>query len=334
MLLVIIVVRCERFHTFGQKACATAIVLLTPPTAAIALSTIHAQFFLAVATAVILISDAEQSRKLRSLSLGLAAFTGITSAILAPLFLFQAYRERSRARMFQTMILVAGLAVQCAVLYSQPRMLHGPHSTFGFYSASVVGTGMLEHFFTRTSLQEACKVVGSPKIAAWRGLFWLVMEVGAALVVATLLFVSVVAGRSVRLLIWAGLIVLTIGFKRSGAIDLDLMCGSGGRYFFAFNILASLSLLLLWQRRLPRWSALAAVLIAGSILSGLLELNLMEEITGPVWSNEVAAWRADPQYQLQLRPGYWPGLKLTAQPGNKSLPSGIYDTTNPGWEEK
>jgi len=50
----------------------------------------------------------------------------------------------------------------------------------------------------------------------------------------------------------------------------------------------------------------------------------------PIWSQEVATWRADPDYRLQLRPDYWPNLKFDARTRRRDLPAGIYDTTNPG----
>ena len=73
--------------------------LLTPPTASIAMSTIHAQFFMAVTTGVILISDAGRLRvSARMLTLVCAGLTGAASCALLPFFLLQTWKERTLAR--------------------------------------------------------------------------------------------------------------------------------------------------------------------------------------------------------------------------------------------
>jgi hypothetical protein len=226
--------------------------------------------------------------------------------------------------------------VQATVLYFQPGMLLGPHSTLAFYSGAVVSNGVLAHFFTPTSFQEACAALGSPSVAGWRGLWWLGMEAGAAIYLGAAALFSAKAGRAGRLLCTAAIFSLALGFKRNGAINEELMCGSGGRYFFAFNLLVGLMLLVFWTRKVPRWSTAAGVLIAGAIVSGALELRVdgWWKWHEPIWADQVAAWRVDPARAVQIRPGYWPGVKLTPRPGNNALPPSIYDTTKPGWREK
>src|ERR1035441_2213771 len=97
MLLVYMLVQCESLAGAGQKALAVALALLTPPTASITLSTIHAQFFLAVTTGVILISDAERLRLGRIAALACAGLTGAASCVLLPFFLMQAWKEGTAA---------------------------------------------------------------------------------------------------------------------------------------------------------------------------------------------------------------------------------------------
>ena len=84
MLLVYMLVQCESLAGTGEKALAVALALLTPPTASVTVSTIHAQFFLAVTAGVILISDAVRLRLGRIAALACAGLTGAASCVLLP----------------------------------------------------------------------------------------------------------------------------------------------------------------------------------------------------------------------------------------------------------
>ena len=161
------------------------------------------------------------------------------------------------------------------------------------------------------------------------------MEGASALYLAGMLLLSWKGGRAARLLAAAAMLSIAVSFKRGGVLDYDLMCGSGGRYFFIFNVLIGLSLVLTAYHAAGMYRRVARVLVAGSLLAGILDVKYIATRPHlPIWSQEVAAWRADPDYRLQLRPVYWPDLKLTRAPGGRDLPAGIYDTTNPGWQDR
>ncbi len=336
MLLVLMLVQCEILKGTGQKVLAVAVVLLTAPTSSIALSTIHAQFFLAAMTGVILISDADRLRVGRLLALACAGLTGVASCVLTPFFLLQERKERTRGRATQVGVLVACMLVQTAVVLAAPGGLRGPHSTLRFSAGALLSFGVLDHFFTGWSYVEACKAVGSPKLEHWRDLWWLSVEWGSALYVAGVLFLSWKGGRAARLLAAAAMLSLAVSFKRSGALDMDLMCGSGGRYFFIFNVLIGLSLLLVTRQATGMYALAARVLVFCSLVSGVLDAKrISTQLHSPIWSEEVASWRGDPQYRLRIRArDDWPGVKLTREPGNRDLPAGIYDTLNPDWRER
>jgi len=335
MLLVFMVMQCEALDSNSQKYLAVGIALLTPPTGAIALSTIHAQFFLAVIAAVILVSDAGRLRVVRLLVLACAGLTGVTSCVMLPFFLIQAWKERTSGRIAQACVLSACTLVQFAVLLSQPGILDGPHSTFRFYSGAVLSNGVLSHFFTRWSYIESCRAIGSPKLRNLQVLWWSSVELASAIYIAVVVFLSWKGGRAARLLTAAALLSLAIGFKRSGALNEDLMCGSGGRYFFAFNVLIGLSLVLVSQHTTRMYSIAAQALVACSLISGIIDVKyIATQEHLPNWAQEVSTWRADPDYRLSIRPDYWPGLKLTRERGNRDLPFDIYDTTIPGWQKR
>jgi hypothetical protein len=335
MLLVFMVMQCEALDSAVQKYLAVGIVLLTPPTADIALSTIHAQFFLAVITCVILISDAERLRTIRLVTLGCAGLTGVTSCVMLPFFLLQAWKERTSGRIAQAGALLICCLVQAAVLLSQPEILHGPHSTFQFYFGAILSNGVLAHFFTRWSYVESCRALGSPKLRNLQELWWSSVEFASAIYIALVVFLSWKGGRATRLLTSAAIVSLAIGFKRSGALNEDLMCGSGGRYFFVFNVLIGLGLVLISRNASRMYSVIGQVLVVCSLVSGLIDVKYIATRQHlPTWAQEVASWRSDPDYRLRIRPNYWPGVKLTREFGNKDLPFDIYDTTLPGWRNR
>lgn len=334
MLLVYMVVQCERFESYWTKALAVAIALLSPPTETIATSTIHGQFFLAAMTGIILVSDAERLRRARLLALLFAGLTGVTSCVLMPFFLVQARKERSPARIAQARVLIACTLVQVMVLYFQPWILHGPHSTFGFYSGALLAFGVLGHFFTYAAHAKACAAIGSTKLEHWRDLWWAGVSAGAIVYAGFILFLSARAGRSAKLLVGAAFLSLAVSFKRSGAIDSDLMCGSGGRYFFIFNVLVGFALLLVRSKKLGWKSQVAAVMIAACVVSGAMDVRVRwRRPHVPDWQEQVAHWRTDHRHPIELRPG-WPGLKLAAVPRQEGLPPDIYDSTEPGWQDR
>jgi peptidoglycan/LPS O-acetylase OafA/YrhL len=225
--------------------------------------------------------------------------------------------------------------VQVAVLLSQPAMLKGPHSTFQFYSGALLSNGVLGHYFTRWSYVESCRAIGSPKLRNLQGLWWSSVEFASAIYIAIVVFLSWKGGRATRLLTAAALLSLAIGYKRSGALNEDLMCGSGGRYFFAFNVLIGLSLVIVSRHSTRMYSIAAQALVACSLISGIIDVKyiaIREHL--PNWAQEVTTWRSDPDYRLSIRPDFWPGVKLTHERGKKDLPFDIYDTTIPGWQKR
>ena len=335
LLMVGMVVECESFAGVWQKLLAVAVAVLTPPTSAIVLSTIHAQFFLAVMTAVILISNAERLRVARLAALAVAGLTGVTSCVLLPLFVWQAWKERTTARKAQVVVLGVCALVQAMVLLTQPRDFHGTHSTLRFYAGALLSNGVMDHYFTASSYVEVCKAVGSPKLRNLQELWWLSVEGASALYLAVTGWLAWKSGWAARLLAAAALLSLAASFSRSLVVDMDLMCGSGGRYFVIFNILLGLSLVLVSRNTAGVVAWTARVLIACCLYSGARELEFIAIHPHlPVWSGEVARWRGDSQYGLQLRPGDWPDVQLTPQPGNKHLPANVYDTNVPGWRDR
>ncbi|MGH9596059.1 MAG: hypothetical protein ACRD3K_04585, partial [Edaphobacter sp.] len=122
LLMVLVVSQCEIFDSFKLKTLAVAVSLLTVPTLSVAMSSIFAQFFLAICTGVILMSEVERLRFFRGSVLVLGGLTGVASCILAPFFIWTAWRDRSRMRAIQAGILVVCTVVQLIVLHHMTQV--------------------------------------------------------------------------------------------------------------------------------------------------------------------------------------------------------------------
>jgi hypothetical protein len=331
MLLVYMLLQCECLHTTGEKALALAVVLLVPSTASIVLCTVNAQFFLALVAGIILISDANRLRTLHIVVLAFCSLNGVLSSILLPLFAIRAWRERTTARKLQFTALLAGTLIQAiAILLSGANAGH--HQPLATMAGTLLFNGFIYPFLGSKMMAEACKVSGSPKLGHLVGLWWLLIEIATFLYLAAIVFLTWTRGHAVRLLGLAAVLSLVPTLARGA----DIMCGGGGRYFYLFIAFLGLALVLIAVRS-PKIN-LSYLLIAGLMVSGAVDVaNLRNSVgtTGlPIWSQEVAAWRQDPQHPLRIEQSYWIGVKLTPQPGNRILPANIYDSTVPGWRDR
>lgn len=337
LLLVHVLIRCERFAGFRAKAIAVAVGLLTAPTIAIVLCTDNAQFFLAVATGVILISDAGSRTAERLSVLAFAGLNGALSCILLPFFVERAWRERTRVRWAQVAILALCTGLQAAVVLRQLRATQ--HSSITYVAGSLLTQGLLAQFGTRWSAAEVCKAVGSPRIAHLQTAFWWAIRIAAVGYLAAVLLFTARAGRAARLLALAAMLSLLVTLTHAGAVDYDLMCGSGARYFFSFNLFVGLALVVLQfgpeTSHDGKRKAAARILVACSLVSGATDVAYaLRAPHPPLWAQEVRAWRADPMHRIRIGPGDWPGIRLTPHPEDLALPADIYDSTRPGWQER
>ena len=340
MLLVYMLVQCERIPGFWKKALAVVVIVLSPPTMSIALDTLNAQFYLAVMTGVILISEAERLRFPRILSLLLAGLNGTLSCLFLPFFLWRAWKEGTRSRIAQAAVLSICTLVQLvAVLHLYDRrviMTAGSLSKASYFAGSVLANGPVHQFLGLRSLIEMCRAVGSPKLQHWQTVWWSTLEVGAVLYMITFCLLLWKQGWVTRALGTVAILTLVLVEVRGGAVNSDLMCGAGPHYFYVFNLLSALALLLVAFNSSKVLSRAMIPLIAAVVLSGLVDLYYsVGHHDRPIWSQEIAKWRADPDYRPRILPNTWPGVRIARTPGDSSgLPFEIYDSTVAGWEER
>ena len=338
LLMVWVVLQCEIFDTFRLKAIAVAVSLLTVPTITVAMSSIFAQFFLAVCTGVILMSSTERLRVFRGSVLLLGGLTGVANCILTPFFIWAAWRDRSRVRAVQAGVLVVCTVIQVIVVHHmmqfQDRGLTR-HSTLPFLLGTYLINGPLSHILTSWSGYAGCRVLLSPLLARWSSILWILAEIAAVASFFFFVWLLIRGGTTARRFGQIAFFSLVVGLMGALPLNEKLMCDAGARYLFLCNVFVGLGLIcaLKTEQRLsgkmPRGVAL---LLACILISGINDdVSLW---TRPPflwdWQTEVAHWRSDPTYELRIAPEYWPGVVLTPKHGNADLPAYIYDSNNFG----
>lgn len=339
MLLAYTLVQCERFPGFKHKALAVAVCLSTVPTMNVALSTINAQFFLAIAAGTILISDTGRLQTRRACVLFFASLNGVVSCVLLPLFLLRAWQERTTVRMAQAGLLGAGTLIQVMVVLHMIRVQARtviPHSTLKFVMGAFLINGPIAQFLTRWSGNIGCREMLSPRFQRWDNERWFAAESAAGLCIAIWLWIVWKGGLATRLL--GAMAALSLIVSLSGALpaNVQLMCGSGGRYFFLLNAFAGLGLILLAQERTQGRTALfARILVVCLLLSGWIDAGFgTRYVYVADWSQEVSLWRRDPQHKLRIAPEFWPAVTLAPQHDNANLPVWIYDSNTSRYVER
>jgi len=338
LLMVLVILQCEIFDNFKLKALAVAVSLLTVPTLSVAMSSIFAQFFLAVCTGVILMSDVERLRWFRRGVLLLGGLTGVANCILGPFYIWAAWRDRSRSRAIQAAILVVCTAIQVTVVHHmmqvQDRGLTR-HSALPYVLGAYLINGPISQFFTSWSAHIGCRVLMSPLLTRWSSMLWVLAEVTTVVTFLFFAWLLVRGGTLARRFGEIALFSLVVGLAGALPLNERLMCDGGARYFFLCNVFMGFGLIctlkVKWKisNRVPRGLAL---MLACIFLSGVYDDVTLW--THPPflwdWQTEVAHWRKDPNYEIRVAPEYWIGLELTRQHRNLDIPAYIYDSNNIG----
>lgn len=332
-ILIILFGRIPLLAGLPRQAVAVLVVLLTPPSAEVWLNTINSQFYLALATCLLLLEDGEipsrAGRVLRRGFLVLAGLTGPVSCFLAPLSLYRAWAMRHREPMIQAGILCAAAALQISIL-----------GVLGERSTAADRTGSVNVWTTATIL--TTRTVAEPLLGS---------DVGARISTGIVAFrhgpkiysralgVALAGGLLALLafLLWRrqepGAATLTAGYlliavlsiagslTRDKAALIQASHVNGGRYFYVPAVLASLLVLSAIGRGSSAFervrSLLCGALLAFSLITNACQFrdNLLLDPGWPDWSAEVASWRRDPSRDLRVWP---PGWSLKLDPARSS----------------
>jgi len=338
LLMVLVVSQCEIFDNFKVKTLAAAVSLLTVPSLSVAMSSIFAQFFLAVCTGVILMSDVERLRVFRGSVLLLGGLTGVANCILGPFFIWAAWRDRSRTRAIQAGILTVCTVIQVIVVHHmmqvQDRGLTR-HSALPYVLAAYLINGPVSQLLTSWGGHIGCRVLMTPLLARWSSIIWVLAEVATVVTFFFFVWLLVRGGTAARRFGQIALFSLVVGLAGALPLNARLMCDGGARYFFLCNVFVGFGLICAlkqkWKitNRVPRGLAL---MLGCILISGIYDAVTLW--TRPPfmwdWQTEVAHWRADPTYEIRVAPEYWIGVVLTREHANADLPAYIYDSNNNG----
>jgi hypothetical protein len=295
----------------STRLVAGALVVMAPGVDEVYLNVVHIQFHLALCVGIILALDCPARSPLRWLSgaiLFLAPLCGPGAILFLPVFVLRTLVDRDRARALQVLVLGLGAAIQMLVFYA-------PSSARGVPLEPVLlAAGM----FVRLILLP----IGGPLVAVLLGGTAFKAEEAGNTVVLPLLAIAALV--SLGLLVWwsfrrrdcapwlvvGALLVAGVSFGLGAAGQAEdshrftLLALAGPRYNYIPVMLLSLAMLVLANRPDKVLSKVASTLIVLNLLVGALfyQIALPNYSSGPSWSAEVAAWRADRDHQLRAWP--------------------------------
>ncbi len=299
-------------RSLAQRAAAVAVLVAIPLSGELWLNTINSQFYLAVATFLVLTAAPGTPRpRVVAPILALAGLTGVVSCFLTPLFVYRAARERRVDVGFNALVMVACSAVQLVMFWS---VLGDPGVARRFSPLDLPTLGAI---LTTNSLVwcfgglHAAQSVATA-VLSQRGLPEFAV-VGWLLLGAVMLFlVWGAAGvpRPQRVLIIGSFVLISVlsMVAASGSRSdkwVMIVPGFGGRYFYAPNVILTLLVLANLRRDNSRLrQALAVLFLSAAIFHGLRQFRDVP-VSGPLWRDEVPMWEADSQHQLRIWPLGW-----------------------------
>lgn len=301
----------------GRRAAAVAIVLIGTRTGGQWLNTINSQFFLALATVVVLlepVSVGARRRRAYAAVVALAGLSGPGASFLTPLFVWKAWRAPTR-----TTIAIAATSVACALVQAISIWNFGAAATSARGHGTTVGvvaavawmrTVVLPVFGPTAALWFAVHarplVIGTLLHPAGASFGWL-LAVALVMLVAAL---ALGAPRAVRWPLAAGYVVVTVGSIMGSLGDVaGMLFGveGGARYVYVPGVMLLWLVFFNFRRlRSVRGAVCAAVLACGLVPSAWQwRETLRWREHWSAWSAEVAAWRRDPRTPLRIWPQGW-----------------------------
>lgn len=294
---------------------AVAAALLIPAIGAateeVFLNTLHIQFHLALAAALILALDVPESRRARvgyGAVLLLAPLCGPGAIILLPFFVLRSLVEREPARWVQTAVLGLGTAVQLLVFFHASPVRGDMLDPATLAAIGFVRLVLLP-FIGFGRANRMGRVIHDSYVAG--GALWWCAVAGAALYFGALAVLAVRRRRDPALwLVLPALGVAAASFG-GGMIASDsrdwFSVGAGERYNFVPLALSGMALVVL-ARRPGRWlrRICTTLLVVMLVLAAFRYPKPIRELRrGPDWAAEVAVWRGDHDHPLVAWPRNW-----------------------------
>ena len=285
------------------------IIASLPMSQEIWLSSIGTQCHLNLCVALILILETQYTqlgRVFTNTLLILGPLSGPGSSVMVPLFLLRAALERSKARLFQALILATAALVQFAVFW-RPQ-----ERTFGLDPLLLLNALFVKHIMGPfLGVQQTLDLAGGWRKVYQEGHIPCVPGIIAAVIIFSIFAFAVWRNRKPEP-IWfycTGLMLTVLScFGCLGDHSALLDPGSCERYVFAPQVLFELALLNM------AYSGVGLTrLLSGGIIAWLLVIGMHEYFwtpgyftEGTSWRSEVRHWREDPKHRIKIWPiGNW-----------------------------
>lgn len=297
----------------NRWAVIAALLVLTasPMTEEVFYNVLHIQLHLALAAALILALDPPRGRAGQAVCgaiLVLGPLCGPAAIILLPFFALRSLVERDPARLVQTLTLGAGAAVQLLVFFA-PSPVRGHLLDPGSLGAVL--------FVRMVAMPLSNSVVAS--LLADRiyenwiggGIGWWLAPAALCAYFGALVRLALRDRRDAAVwLIVPGLAMGAISFGGGMIITHTydwFGLGAGQRYNFIPLVLVGLGLIALARRLAGRAQRVVAYLCVFTLVSGAttFAFPIAELRKGPIWRDQVAAWRGDHNQLLRSWPRSW-----------------------------
>jgi hypothetical protein len=337
-VVLILCCRIDALPSWRSRITAVLLVLLVQPNQEVWLNANSHQYFLCLATGIILISEplGRLSAALRIATLFFAGLTGVVSCLLWPAFVVDYYLTRKRYRLHE--IIVLGLVCALQAFYVL-QMSTGRQSHFHWHVLPLAlltkqwvlpltGVKTAEHFATHVQRYDLTHAAS----------YWTLGVLPYALASVGL---ALWGRRQSRLLLLTGVGVAVISFlvsvesRTAEAIQSHISGLYAGRYYYAPNVMLMLALLMSLRpdvslsanRRLRPWlffRAACVLCVAIALIVGSYDYIACPQrgqwFTGPSWPVELKNWQAGKSDQLPIWPVPWT-LKLPQEPRDPPMPT-------------
>lgn len=292
-------------------------VVLVPDTSEVLLFLVNVQWVLAAGLLLLLISaDAQRPREAfhDSIAAVLLGLTGPFSVLLAPLFLWRAWRRRTRASRFLAALVIGCALVQGWTIWTQAVVMAGD---------KVVPEALLAVPGMR---------IGASLLAGGADPLDLGLALRSGLGIATLLGLAVLAGRSgparverVWLVLGAGAVLLSSLYRCRYVLPDLANAGYGSRYFFPLQLTAMwLVLATAWdERRALAWFALATALWSVAVNAPRLRESALPDLEWSEYAGKIARGES---VSIPIHPAPWT-INLPGGSGGSSPHSALVNVS-------
>lgn len=293
-----------------RSALALALLLLLIPYGGreIGLNSVTSQFHLGLCVILILAFPYQRGfvGTFRLFLLALAGLSGPGPAFLVPLFAFRAWRDRSKGRAVETVVLASVAALQAVLL-----LIHHDSGRAVGIGPRLLALVIYENLvlLPMFGLEHTSRIIGNLAGEARQGAtLWPQMAIAVAASGCMAVLVWTSRNAVARWLLAGGVVMLMMSYVGALGDHMNLLLlGFGGRYAYAPTAAFALALLAIaqvgqgWRQRGPM------LLVIWMIVVGMNDYTMVDPIfaDGSTWAEEVAKWRADHLYAVSFWPVGW-----------------------------